>query len=88
LRQQDKTGITVLKLAGSDYVKLWEEQYENSRSFAEPTGVFNLNKTAKPQIFAYHTIGASCPGALEIYQYQDGRFKIFPGLGPSAVIAR
>jgi hypothetical protein len=79
LPQQDKTGITVLKPAGADYVKLWEEQYENSRGFAEPTGVFNLNKTGKPQILAYHTIGASCPGALEIYQYQDRKIQNISG---------
>ena len=79
LPQQYKTGIAVLKPTGADYTRLWEEEYEHSASFSSPTGVYDLNKSGRPQIIAYHTIGTSCPGALEIYELRNGKIERISG---------
>lgn len=79
LPQEHKVGIVVLKSAGADYTRLWEEVYEHSASFSDPSGVYDLNKTGRPQIVAYRTIGTSCPGALEIYEYHNGKIERISG---------
>jgi len=71
--------IMVLNQIGTDYVRLWEDSYDGSWGFADPTGVYDLNKSGKPQIVAYRTVGASCPGSLEIYDYTGGRIRRLTG---------
>jgi hypothetical protein len=71
--------ILVLKAVGSDYSRLWEDSYEGSQGFTDPTGVYAVNKNGKPQIVAYRTIGASCPGILDIYQYARGAIEKITG---------
>jgi len=74
-----KANIMVLNRNGADYVYLWEDSYDGSWGFAEPTGVYDLSKSGTPQIVAYRTVGASCPGALEIYDYRSGRIRRLTG---------
>jgi hypothetical protein len=64
----NRAAILVLKPSGTNYKPLWQEAYDGSWGFASPSGVYDLNGTGTPQIIAYRTIGASCPGVLEIYE--------------------
>lgn len=70
-----QANILALKQTGTDYVQLWEDIYTGSVGFADPSGVYDLNKSGKPQIVAYRKIGASCPGVLDIYQYAGGSIE-------------
>ena len=74
-----KANILVLKPHGTDYAQLWENVYDGSWGFAEPSGVYDLNRSGRPQIVAYRTIGASCPGVLDIYEYRNGSIKRITG---------
>lgn len=74
-----KANILVLKPNGVDYVQLWESTFDGSWGFTDPSGVYDLNKSGRPQIIAYRQIGASCPGFLEIYEYRDGRIERLTG---------
>lgn len=74
-----RASILVLNSSGIDYVKLWEDANNISWGFADPTGVFDLNGSGRPQIVAYRTVGASCPGILDIYQYQSGTIENING---------
>lgn len=74
-----QANITILTSNPEGYSKIWENLGDGSWGFAEPTGVFDLNKTGRPQIFAYRTVGASCSGSLEIYEYEDGIIKRLTG---------
>jgi hypothetical protein len=74
-----KANIMVLKPSGGDYAQLWESTFTGSWGFGDPTGVYDLNKSSTPQIVAYRTIGASCPGSLEIYDYRSGRIRRLTG---------
>jgi hypothetical protein len=69
----------VLEHIGSDYSQLWEDSHVGSQGFADPTGVYEVNKNGKPQIVAYRTIGASCPGVLDIYQFGSGAIERITG---------
>jgi tetratricopeptide (TPR) repeat protein len=71
--------VLVLKPTDGDYVRLWENIYEGGWGFAAPSGVYDLNKSGKPQIVAYRTVGASCPGVLDIYQYRNGAVERITG---------
>jgi len=74
-----KANILVLKPSDRDYVRLWESTFNGSWGFGDPTGVYDLNKSGKPQIIAYREIGASCPGFLEIYECRDDRIERLTG---------
>ena len=74
-----KAAIMVLRQDGTNYERFWEGSYEDSWGFAAPSGVYDLNGTGKPQIVAYRTIGASCPGILDIYECVDGGIKRITG---------
>ena len=74
-----KTGVMVLKKSGADYNKVWEQTYQDSRGFDDPSGVYDLNGSGRPQIIAYRTIGASCPGILEIYESYKGKIERITG---------
>src|SRR5260370_14421271 len=52
-----KAGVLILKRSGADYVRFWERIYVDSGGFAYPTGIYDLAKRGKLQIFAYRTIG-------------------------------
>jgi hypothetical protein len=69
---QYKANILVLRQDGQDYSPLWEDIKDGSSGFADPTGVYEMNKNGKPQIVAYRTVGASCPGILDIYEFAKG----------------
>jgi hypothetical protein len=71
--------ILVLKKSGVGYERLWENTYEGSAGFADPSGVYDLNKIGRPQIVAYRIVGASCPGVLDIFQYTNGRIEKITG---------
>jgi len=74
-----KAGVLILKSNGADYVRFWERIYDDSSGFAYPTGVYDLNKSGKPQIVAYRTIGASCPGILDVFEYRKGTIQQITG---------
>jgi hypothetical protein len=74
-----QANILVLRPHGSGYQRFWENSFEGSWGFDAPTGVYDLNKTGRPQIVVYRTIGASCPGVLEIYEYFKGRIQRITG---------
>jgi hypothetical protein len=80
LPQQHKAGVAVLKPKGMDYTRFWEQLYDDSWGFyPDLTGVYDLNKSGKPQILAFHGIGASCPGQLRIYQSKRGKIEDISG---------
>jgi len=70
-----KAGVLVLRPKGSAYERFWEKSIEGSWGFDAPTGVYDLNKSGLPQIVAYATVGASCPGILAIYEYSKGALR-------------
>ncbi len=72
-------GILVLKPNRVDYVKLWEVAYDDSWGFYDLSGVYDLNKSGRPQIIAYRRIGASCPGVLEVYEFRSGKIARITG---------
>ncbi|HIK09244.1 MAG TPA: hypothetical protein IGS52_03080 [Oscillatoriaceae cyanobacterium M33_DOE_052] len=74
-----RANILVLKPNGRDYAQMWEDVSDFSWGFADPTGVYDLNKSGRPQIVAYRIIGASCPGILDIYQYRNGKIERITG---------
>jgi hypothetical protein len=74
-----KAGILVLKAAAADYARFWERTYDDSGGFADPTGVYKLSNGGKMQIVAYRTIGASCPGALDIFESRAGKIQQITG---------
>jgi tetratricopeptide (TPR) repeat protein len=74
-----KANILVLKPHSTGYVRLWENAHEGSWGFSDPSGVYDLNKSGRPQIIAYRKIGASCPGVLDIYEYRNGAIKRITG---------
>jgi hypothetical protein len=74
-----KANILVLESTGKDYFRFWENVYDGAGDFEDPTGVYDLNKSGRPQIVAYRTIGASCPGVLDIYQYQNSTIERISG---------
>src|SRR5215467_3347287 len=67
-----RANIVVLRPRRGGYETWWEDSVEGSWGFGFPTGVYDLNKTGRPQIVAYRTIGASCPGVLDVFEYFDG----------------
>jgi tetratricopeptide (TPR) repeat protein len=75
----NKACILVLKQSDADYVQIWEKGYDDASGFAAPTGVYDLNNNSKLEIVAYRTIGASCPGVLEIYEYRNGKIGRITG---------
>lgn len=74
-----KANVLVLKRKGGEYVWFWEDVYEGSWGFADPTGVFDVTKSGRPQIVIFRTIGASCYGAFDIYEYREGAIKAVVG---------
>ncbi len=79
LPHQHKVGIAVLRPTGKGYRRVWQEILDDSGSFADPSGIYDLNNTGRPQIIAYRAIGTSCPGALEIYEYRNGNIERISG---------
>ena len=71
--------ILVLKFSDGAYHTLWENGYEPSAGFADPSGVYYLSKDQKPQIIAYRVVGASCPGVLDVYQCSNGTIERITG---------
>jgi len=76
---ENQANILMLKPASSGYVRLWENVYEGSDGFADPSGVYDLNGNGHKQIVAFRTIGAACPGALDIYDYRNGEVTQITG---------
>jgi hypothetical protein len=76
---QSKDGIVVLKRKAQEYEKIWETSYDDSSSFYDQSSVYNLNNSNRPQIVSYRAIGASCLGALEIYEYRNARIERITG---------
>lgn len=76
---QHKANILVVRQVGAGYSRFWEDTYSGSSGFADPTGVYEVNKNGKPQIVAYRTVGASCPGKLDIYQFAGGTIEKITG---------
>lgn|SRR5574341_1001603 len=75
-----QAGIIVLKPSAVDHVPVWQIKYDSSWGFyPDLTGVYDLNKSGRPQIFAFHGIGASCPGQLRIYQSKRGKIEDISG---------
>jgi hypothetical protein len=74
-----KANILVLHSKGTGYEPFWENSLEGSSGFAPPTGVYDLNKTGRPQIVAYRQIGASCPGIFDIYEWFSGALERITG---------
>jgi hypothetical protein len=77
--QDHKANILVLKSSSAYYSTFWEDAYDRSSGFADPTGVYDLNSIGRPQIVTYRLIGASCPGVLDIYQYANGAIEKITG---------
>jgi len=74
-RSDRKAGVLVLKRSGGDYVRVWEKVYDDSGGFGPPTGVYDPGRSDKLQIFSYRTIGASCPGVLDIFENRGGKIE-------------
>jgi hypothetical protein len=64
--------IMVLKASATGFERLWDDVYEGGSGFADPTGVYDLNRSGRLQIVAYRVVGASCPGVLQIFQWANG----------------
>lgn len=79
LSHEHKAGVLVLKKKGSDYSRFWDQVYDDSWGFYDLSGVYDLNKSGRPQIIAYRSIGASCPGILEIYEFRNGKIERITG---------
>src|SRR5262249_17393926 len=75
----NKANILVLCPRGASYLPLWENSLKAAWGFGPPTGVYGLKKPGRPQIVAYRTIGASCPGVLDIYEYVGGAVQRITG---------
>ncbi|HWN97747.1 MAG TPA: hypothetical protein VNS63_00595 [Blastocatellia bacterium] len=74
-----QANILVLKPTTAGYERLWEDVHDLGSGFADPSGVYDLNKNARPQIVAYRIVGASCPGVLDIFQYANGKIEKITG---------
>jgi hypothetical protein len=72
-------GVMALKPNGTNQTMLWRNFYEDSFGFAAPTGVYELNRSGRPQVVIYRLIGTSCPGVLEIYEFRNGTIKTITG---------
>ena len=75
----NRANILVLRPKGATYERFWENSLEGSWGFAAPTGVYDLNKTGRSQIVSYRTVGASCPGILDVYEYLNGGIQRITG---------
>ena len=75
-------GVVILKKQREGFARFWEKTYDDSLSFADPSGVYDLNGRGKPQLFVYRTIGASCPGVLHVFEIRQG--KVIDVTGPWA----
>lgn len=76
---RSETVILVLRKVGPAYVTLWEDINDLSAAFGDPTGIYHLNGTSIPQILAYRTVGASCAGIFDVYQFQHGSIEKITG---------
>jgi hypothetical protein len=74
-----QANILVLKPTAAGYEHLWEDVNDLGSGFADPSGVFDLNKSSTPQIVAYRIVGASCPGLLDIFRYANGAIEKITG---------
>ncbi len=79
LPHEHKVGVVVAKRFHENYTRVWEEVYDDSSGFYNLTGVYDLNKSGRPQIVVYRIIGASCPGVLEIYESRNGKIERISG---------
>jgi hypothetical protein len=70
--------ILVLKPTAAGYQRVWEN-IDLGSGFADPSGVYDLNKSGRPQIVAYRIVGASCPGVLDIFQATSGAIEKITG---------
>lgn len=74
-----QANIAVLKFSDGSYQTFWENRYDPSSGFVDPSGVYSFGKDQRPQIIAYRAVGASCPGVLDIYQYSNGAIERITG---------
>lgn len=61
--------IKVLKREGSVWADIWRTSADVGWDFVPPSGVYDLLKNGRPQIVSYISVGASCWGSLDVYQY-------------------
>lgn len=83
-----QANILVLKQTGNGYGKFWEDIYKGSEGFGELTGIYDLRRSGRPQIVVYRTIGASCYGVLDIYEYRRGKLEAIAGDWGSREVCR
>jgi hypothetical protein len=74
-----QANILVLKRTAGGYEPLWEDVNDLGSGFADPSGVYDLNRSNTPQIVAYRIVGASCPGMLDIFRDANGAIEKITG---------
>src|SRR5262249_37868851 len=52
-----QANIAVLKFSDGSYQTFWENRYDPSSGFVDPSGVYSFGKDQRPQIIAYRAVG-------------------------------
>lgn len=64
-----KPSIMALKKQGEVWQQIWHNSADVGWDFIAPSGVYDMLKAGRPQIYAYISVGASCGGSLDVYQF-------------------
>ncbi|MHB8653423.1 MAG: hypothetical protein ACYDA9_06050 [Terriglobia bacterium] len=71
-----KPSIIALKKQGEVWQEIWHNSADVGWDFIAPSGVYDMLKTGQPQIYSYISVGASCGGLLDVYQFDPLRGAI------------
>jgi len=63
-----KPSIMALRKQGKVWQDIWRTAGDGW-AFIKPSGVYDMLQTGRPQIVSYISVGASCQGTLDIYQF-------------------
>ena len=72
-------GVMVFGKEGDAYEPRWSTSLPHTTGFDPLSGVHRLVPNGPPQIVVYWTVGASCQGTLDIFQYRDGQIESIAG---------
>ena len=64
-----KPSIMALKRQGEVWQEMWRTSADVGSDFFAPSGVYDMLKSGRPQIYSYIGVGASCGGLLDVYQF-------------------
>lgn len=64
-----KPSIMALRKQGKVWQDIWRTAGDGW-AFIKPSGVYDMLQTGRPQIVSYISVGASCQGTLDIYQFE------------------